>query len=142
MILSGGNKMINDKAKEFFLFHTNNQEVYKLFSQIAHEKKREGYAHYSAKAIFEEIRWRYNLKPICERLQNNFTAYYARMFMVEFQALKGYFKLRPSEADDISDWEYLLYTGELLSKKFMNALTGELCKQSCSGKETAANAKP
>lgn len=137
----GETRMINDKAKEFFMFHVKHPDIYKLFVKIAHEKHRDGYKRYAAKAIFEEIRWQYNMKSICESLSNEFTPYYARMFMVQFPDLKGYFKRRPSEADNVYGWEYLMYTFEN-DKEFMNKLTEKLCEQSYSVKEIADSAKP
>lgn len=88
---------------DFFVFHTSHPEIYRLFCQIAFEKRRKGYNKYSSKAIIEEIRWQSGTKV---DISNSYTAFYARMFMAEYPSMKGLFKVNFSRADSVPDYQY------------------------------------
>lgn len=80
-------------------YHRAHPEVWVLFCQYAWQAIRSGRAHYSAKAIFERIRWHVEIDgagdPAVEfRLNNNFPALYARRFMRLHPEAAGFFRTR------------------------------------------------
>lgn len=76
-------------------FHRANPRVYELFEQYTFEAARRR-AHYSAKAIFERIRWHTEIETTGAdfKLNNNFHAYYARLFMKRHPRHDGFFRTR------------------------------------------------
>lgn len=63
-------------------YHKKNPQVYELFEKFTFDVINAGFQHYSAKAIFEQIRWHTDVVTRGSRfkLSNNHTAYYARLF--------------------------------------------------------------
>jgi hypothetical protein len=91
----------------FERFHVENPEVWKLFKQFSLNAHDAGRQHYSAKAVFERIRWHIEIETLGGevKLNNNFTAHYARMFHIYRPDLDGFFRNRKltSEADSAAD---------------------------------------
>ena len=88
---------MSDKLKkEWWEFHQKNPEVWELFAKFTQDVINMGHKHYSAKAIFERIRWHTDVetKGSKFKLQNNHTAYYARYFMSLSPMHEGFFKTR------------------------------------------------
>ena len=81
---------------KFKEYHKNNPAVYDLFIGFANEVKSSGRDTYSAKSIFERIRWHVDIETVGEvfKLNNNYTAYYARKMMNEYPEFKTFFRLR------------------------------------------------
>lgn len=82
--------------ESFLAFHKENPEIYDLFLEYSHRvrKKRESYG---AKSIAEQIRWHKLIEQGNEffKLNNTYTAYYARLVMASNRKLfKGFFQLR------------------------------------------------
>lgn len=91
---------------QFLRYHLENPQVYQLFSQYAKKVRNRGFTRYSANAIFERIRWHYHMeKPTAEpfKMNNNYRAFYARMFMAKNPDMRGFFELReqPTQRKDI-----------------------------------------
>ena len=86
---------LNEEAKNFDRAHPN---FWNIFVAIARKKMTEGYKRYSAKAIFEQIRWDKRLREShnlgVKHLQNNFTAFYARKFVKEYPEHEGFFLIK------------------------------------------------
>jgi len=83
--------------KEFESFHTNNPHVYVLFKKYTFEAINRGFQHYSSDAVLHRIRWHTSVEtddPEGFKINNNHTAYYARMFMAEFPRYTGFFRNR------------------------------------------------
>lgn len=80
----------------FSNFHRANPEIYNAFKEYTLHVISTGRKGYSAKAIIERIRWNLEVERRGEdvKINNNFTAYYARLFHAEFPAQDGFFKLR------------------------------------------------
>jgi hypothetical protein len=84
---------------DFIDYHKQHPEIWVEFVQIAIEKKAAGFKTFSAKGIFEVIRWR--TQTISEnniQLSNQFTPDYARKLMNEHPSFQGFFELRPLTA--------------------------------------------
>ena len=92
---------IRDK---FIAFHKANPTVYDLFERFTFEAISAGMTKVGAKFVFERIRWEIAISttgagycPSLRRdlkLNNNFTAWYARLFIAKHRAYKGLFELR------------------------------------------------
>lgn len=83
--------------EKFLKFHEEKPQVYKLFIKFALEAFRAGHEGYSAKTIFEVIRWHSDIEIRPNesfKLNNNYTAYYARMAMKDYPGLSGFFETR------------------------------------------------
>jgi hypothetical protein len=80
----------------FWRFHTQNPHVYRLLVRLAREWKRSVGGKLGIKALFERARWESRIVTQGEEyaLNNNYTAFYARLIMAQERDLKGIFNLR------------------------------------------------
>lgn len=81
---------------EFEVFHKANRDIWGLFKSYADQARACGRKCYSANAIFERIRWFLDIetKGGDFKLNNNFRAYYARMYHVATPQADGFFRNR------------------------------------------------
>jgi hypothetical protein len=93
----------------FSKFHQGNPEIWTLFRRFSVEMISRGREHYSSNAVFERIRWHIDLQKSDSelKLNNNFRAYYARLFHVAYPQYDGFFRNRkrttleePAQAND------------------------------------------
>lgn len=94
---------MSNLENRFLEFHRQNPHVYILFERFAKQTAKVS-DHYSSKAVWERMRWHIQFEtnevlinpdtgnPI--KLNNNFTAYYAREFMRQNPQHEGFFKTR------------------------------------------------
>lgn len=75
--------------RKFLEYHSANPNVYEFYKQQTLEAINSGRELYSSKAINEYARWNSDY-----RVGNNYTAYYARLFIEDHPQYKGFFKLR------------------------------------------------
>ena len=78
-------------------FHKEHPEVWDLFVQFTNEMIERGFNNYSCKAIFERIRWEKDAGgdgTTQFKLNNNYTALYARRFMKMYPEYEGFFRTR------------------------------------------------
>ena len=89
---------MDDKiAAQFEAFHTANPWVYHRLKALALDIKATGRDHYGMKALFEVLRFEHALatdKADGLKLNNNYTALYARKLGQEVPALEHFFKYR------------------------------------------------
>lgn len=88
-------------SERFARFHAENPDVYRELRELALAGRRRGLKRLGMKALFEIVRWNRALATRGEefRLNNNFTAHYARLLMEQEPELVGIFETRGSEAD-------------------------------------------
>lgn len=89
--------MFTDSAFERFLkFHKANPRVYQLFEMFTLQVIQSGRKQYGAKAIFERVRWESTIISRGDdfKLNNNYTAYYARLYMEAHPEHAGFFETR------------------------------------------------
>ena len=86
---------------DFERFHQAHPDIYKLFKQFAFEKIVMGFKHYSADAVLHAVRWHCDVSTTNQapKINNNYTAFYARMFHKDFPEYDGFFETRKSKAD-------------------------------------------
>lgn len=89
----------NEQGKhyeEFMKFHTDNPDVYLLFKKFTFEAIQRGRKKLGVGAIIERVRWYTDIEtrggPF--KLNNNYSPYYARMFMSDFPEHEGFFATR------------------------------------------------
>lgn len=84
---------------EFNAYHKANPDIFKMFFEFASEILRTGRKQYSAKTIMERIRWEKDLKNSKEdfKINNNYTAYYARGLMQRYPEFIGFFEIRQTK---------------------------------------------
>lgn len=90
-------------AERFTAFHEDNPHVYRTLVRLAREwVQQTGGRKIGTKALFEVARWQLALQTNTPdfKLNNNFTAFYARLMMRREDDLAGLFDLRHSEADE------------------------------------------
>ena len=83
--------------EHFWKFHGRNPHVYALLVRLTREwKDQTGGRKLGIKALFERARWEYSVKTseTAPALNNNHTAYYARLIMERESDLSGIFNLR------------------------------------------------
>jgi len=87
--------------QKFNRFHDRNPLVYHIIVDIANRMKLAGVHKFGMKGIFEYLRWQYSMQTQGEqyKLNNVFTALYARMIMEREAGLRGFFETRKRLAE-------------------------------------------
>lgn len=84
--------------RDFWAFHVSNPRVYDELRDHALELRRRGRSHYGIKALYEVVRFHraMNTTDKCSewKLNNSFTALYARMLMANEPELRDFFRTR------------------------------------------------
>ena len=88
----------HDELREKVIeFHKAHPQVWSLFVTFTNEKISHGFTHYSAKGVFERIRWETDQAENRSnefKINNNFSSFYARAFMRRYPAHDGFFRTR------------------------------------------------
>lgn len=89
------------QRRAFEAFHENNPHVYDQLVRMARQAKAAGVERWGMKRLFEVLRWERAIESRGEPflLNNNFTAFYARLVMEREPDLVGFFETRRSQAD-------------------------------------------
>ena len=77
-------------------FHAANPQVYAMFRRFTLQTIDAGRSHYSARAIFHRMRWHTGVETKGDewKLNNNYSRYYARLFMREHPQHDAFFETR------------------------------------------------
>jgi hypothetical protein len=80
----------------FWQFHQSHPQVFRLLAEKGRQMLAAGQTHLSAKHLFEAIRCEASLRTIGAgfKLNNNQTAYYARLLTTQFPEFAGRFRFR------------------------------------------------
>ena len=79
----------------FLTAHKESPEVWRYFEKFALEAIASGREHYGAKGIMERVRWHTEIEHGVDfKCNNNFTAYYARIFAAKYPEHAGFFEFR------------------------------------------------
>lgn len=92
----------NPMAQEFEEFHASNPRVYEVLVRLAREwVAATGRGKLGIKALYERARWEIAVQTNNPdyKLNNNFTAFYARLIMAQEPDLSELFHMRGSAAD-------------------------------------------
>lgn len=83
--------------RRFVEFHRANPKVCEELTRLARLLKARGHNRIGMKMLFEQLRWLHALKTTDLsgfKLNNNYTAYYARLIMDKNPDLQGFFETR------------------------------------------------
>jgi len=82
--------------QNFEQYDTHHPEIWKQFRDITFRLIFRNVKHYGAKAIFEIIRYHRTIEygDTDYKVNNNYTAYYARKFMRKFPGHQNFFETR------------------------------------------------
>lgn len=83
-------------TEKFERFDELNPHVYQMILQVTRQLQAKGFKNAGMKMIFERLRWLWAMQTQGEdyKLNNNYTAFYARKVMRENPDLEGFFKVR------------------------------------------------
>lgn len=92
-------------AWAFADFDAAHPEIYREFCRMVRELRAAGHGHYSAKAIIEVIRFHTDVNRGYEqrgefKINNNFTALYARKWQAEHPEAASFFATRQRKAGE------------------------------------------
>lgn len=96
-IMDEGDSIVSKHIeKKFEVYHRDNPHVYDLFIKFSTQAKESGKKQYSAKSVFERMRWHVDIETVGEtfKLNNNYTAYYARKIMQDYSEFYNFFSIR------------------------------------------------
>ncbi len=81
-------------------FHRENPRVYILFDRFTRSALGRGHKHISADMIMHRVRWETNVVSSGDefKVNNNWVAYYARLWMHENTEFEGFFRTRETRA--------------------------------------------
>ena len=88
--------------RRFAVWHEANPRVWDLFVQFTFDVIRAGRPYYSARDIVHRIRWHTNIemRAVDEfKINNNWSPYYARLFVQAFPEYEGFFEMRSADSD-------------------------------------------
>jgi len=90
-------------AEAFREFHSGNPIIYELFKSYALRAIDKGKRKASAKMLINAIRWEHYLETTSEdyRINDAFTAYYAREFNKDFPEYEYLFELRRIRSGEV-----------------------------------------
>jgi hypothetical protein len=90
-----------DIEKGFMDYHRENPQIYAEFERVAMNYIGMGLKRYSAKGIFEALRFESSIraKDGVFKINNNFTPLYARLFEQKHPEIKNFFRKRESKFD-------------------------------------------
>lgn len=91
----------DDALRRFQEFDARHPHVWLLFRRFTLEKIAAGHEHYSADSVLHRIRWETPAGGADDefRINNNWSAFYARKFHRECPQHAGFFRLRAAKAD-------------------------------------------
>lgn len=92
--------MLSREEMEFH--HLENPHIYEEFENFAFQAISSGRKYFGAGAVFERLRWYSQIETKGDqfKLNNNYRAFYARLFEEKNPEYKGFFRKRRSVADE------------------------------------------
>ncbi len=89
--------------RSFWEFHSQNPHVYQHLRQLALQLRNSGIQRWGIKALWEVCRYELVLRTSASarefKLNNNYTAYYARLLMERNPELSDFFETRERRGD-------------------------------------------
>ena len=88
--------------RDFLEYHKKNPHIWLLFQNYTQQALKSGQQKFSAKAIFERIRWTLEIEtkdPLGFKLQNSMTAYYARLWQSKYPNKAYFFTTRRTSSE-------------------------------------------
>ena len=88
--------MDSELLRRFARYHFINPQVYVEFVAKCRLMHKRGRDHYGQRTIIEVLRWEHDLKTRGDtfKINNDYGAIYARITVIEFPELEGFFAFR------------------------------------------------
>lgn len=88
-------------SERFEIYHKENPHIYRQFVIYTIHAIESGYKNFGSQMIFEKIRWETGVvsKNSDFKINNDYAAFYSRLFMNDYPSYNGYFRVRQSYAD-------------------------------------------
>ena len=107
MSITFGGDLFSDESRadqifrRFCQFHSDNPDIWRLFERFSLELVKSGREHYGIGAVCERIRWHIDVETKGDevKINNDFRAYYARMFKVTHPQYDLFSTRRRTSAD-------------------------------------------
>lgn len=112
---------LDEMREQVTRYHQEHPEVWEMFVEYSFQMIRRGFKNYSAKAVFERIRWEKDAggDGVTQfKVGNNHPAFYARRFMRVFPAHDGFFRLRKQTSEDRPATDLPEFTPENLDESY------------------------
>lgn len=93
------------RLQAFLKFHERNPQIYRLFCRFTNEALAAGRPRFSARTVIHRIRWYTMVEtkdPAGFKINNNWSPFYARLFVEDFPEHRGIFEMRTAVADDMA----------------------------------------
>ena len=89
--------------ERFDKYHSENPHIYSQFRYYTLKAIESGYKNFGSQMIMERIRWQTGVvsKNSEFKINNDYAAFYSRMFMLEYPSYSNYFRIRQSKADEL-----------------------------------------
>lgn len=99
---AGRRRPQSNLERDFEEFHRAKPGVYRLFDRFTREVIVAGFRRYSADAIMHRVRWHTHIETgdVEFKLNNNYVAYYARLWMRDNPRYAGFFETRRVKGDE------------------------------------------
>jgi len=101
--LNAQRRLFDDERQSAFAkYHADNPHIYAMFKRFTFEAIAAGRKYFSAEAIINQIRWHtmVTTKGDCFKLNNDYKAFFSRLFAAEHPEHSDFFRFRKSKADD------------------------------------------
>ena len=92
---------LDEMQGEFDTYHEANPWVYEAFKRLTFQLIDAGRKNFSASAVVERIRWGVSIGdygPDDFKINNNYRAFYARLFHMEHPQHDGFFRTRKQKS--------------------------------------------
>jgi hypothetical protein len=91
-----GEAAMNRIEKKFWAYHDENPHVFRLFARYAQMAVNAGHKRFSADMVLHRLRWNTMVETFSDKfkINNNYSAYYARLWMRENPEHDGFFSTR------------------------------------------------
>lgn len=82
--------------EKWWQWHKANPHVYELFKRFTMQAIDRGHRNLSAWLIVNRVRWETSIETKGDdfKINNDYIAFYARLFMHDFPQYKGFFRVR------------------------------------------------
>lgn len=95
----------SDLAQQKFTeFDNRNPEIWQMFCEFSFQLINLGFQRYSADAILHRVRWETAVRGVRDqyKINNNYSAFYARKFRETHPRYAAFFEMRRSKADGLN----------------------------------------
>lgn len=109
------------RFERFIEFHGQHPEVFEMFAAFARKARGAGLQRYSARAIWERLRWHFRVEQGDAefKLNDHFPPYYARLLMASDVMFAGFFERRDARFD-VDDATLLCEAAKACNRAYLN----------------------